>query len=123
MNLPSDAFFQLVGGRWKLAKAICIRESNGDPNAVGDSGDAQGLFQVHAAFASDYVVPAKNMYFIMLRGVAFVSIQIMKSFFNACGTMIDEDVLGSFHDGHNGWAERGDVDSYVADVLKILATL
>lgn len=124
MQLPSDAFFKLVGARWKLAKAICIHESNGDPNAVGDNGDAQGLFQLHAAFAADHVTPAGATILIALRGVAFVSILIMCNFFRACGvTMTDADVLGNFHDGHGGWAARGDKDGYVKIVLAILNTL
>ena|ERR1700689_4646755 len=124
MNLPSDAFFQIVGPRWKLVKAICIRESNGDPMAVGDNGDAQGLFQLHAAFARDYVVPAGSIVMEYLRGTPFASIQIMAKFLALCGAaMKDADVLGNFHDGHAGWAERGDKDGYVAAVLKILAKL
>jgi hypothetical protein len=122
--LPSDAFFQLVGPRWKLAKAICIRESNGDENAVGDSGDAQGLFQLHAAFAQDYVVPAANIVLVTLRGTPFASVNIVARFISLCGSaMSDADVLGNFHDGHNGWLERGDKDGYVKSVLAIYAKL
>lgn len=123
MSLPSDSFFQLVGIRWKLAKAICIRESNGDSLAVGDGGDAQGLFQMHGRFAQDYVTPAGSLVLILMRGVPFVSIRILKNFFNTCLGLSDEDTLGNFHDGHQGWSERGDKDSYVKDVLAILATL
>jgi hypothetical protein len=124
MTLPSDAFFKLTGLRWKLAKAICIHESHGDELAVGDNGDAQGLFQLHAAFATDYATPALSTTMIALRGVPFVSIQIMRVFFNLCGiSMTDADVLGNFHDGHGGWTARGDKDGYVAAVLAILATL
>jgi Transglycosylase SLT domain len=124
MNLPSNAFFQLVGSRWKLVKAICIHESAGDANAVGDNGDAQGLFQLHRAFAQDWVIPANNELLIIMRGVPFVSILIMKNFIRACGDLMkDADVIGNFHDGHKGWAERGDKDGYVKAVLAILATL
>jgi hypothetical protein len=124
MSLPSDAFFQLVGTRWKLAKAICIRESAGNATAVGDNGDAQGMFQLHAAFATDYVVPTKDVILVLLRGEPFASINIMRSFIGLCGTsMPDKDVIGTFHDGHNGWAERGDKDGYVAEVLSILRGL
>jgi hypothetical protein len=123
-TMPSDAFFQLVGARWKLVKAICIRESNGDSMAVGDNGDAQGLFQLHAAFAQDYVIPAGSAVMVILRGVPFVSINIMSKFIALCGSaMKDTDVLGNFHDGHKGWTERGDKDSYVKDVMAILAKL
>jgi len=122
--LPSDSFFQLVGPRWKLVKAICIRESNGDANAVGDNGDAQGMFQLHTAFAQDYVLPAGSIVMVYLRGTAFASINIMTKYIALCGAaMKDADVIGNFHDGHNGWAERGDKDGYVKDVLAILAKL
>lgn len=122
--LPSDSFFQIVGPRWKLVKAICIRESNGDSNAVGDSGDAQGLFQLHAAFAQDYVTPAGSIVMVYLRGTPFASINIMAKYISLCGSaMGNADVLGNFHDGHNGWSERGDRDSYVKGVLAILAEL
>ena len=136
MSFPSDAFFQLVGPRWKLAKAICIHEQGNklisgklppvlfaDPLAVGDNGDAQGLFQLHAKLAQDYVVPAGSNAMVVLRGVPFASINIMTRFIVLQGTAKDADVIGAFHDGHEGWIERGDRDSYVATVVAILARL
>lgn len=128
----TDEFFKLVGPRWKVAKAIAIRESGNviglnlyelDPNAVGDLGDAQGIFQMHQAFAIDNVVPAGNPILVTLRGVPYVSIRIMCNFIRANNEQTDEDLIGSFHDGHAGWAERGDRDGYVKAVLAILSAL
>lgn len=121
--LPSDKFFQLVGPRWKLVKAICIHESNGDPLAVGDNGDAQGMFQLHAAFAQDYAVPAGNVVMIMLRGEPFASINIMRNFMFAHQSAADWDAIGVFHNGQHGWDINSDKDGYVAKVLEILAGL
>lgn len=121
--LPSDKFFQLVGTRWKLAKAICIHESNGDWLTPGDSGDAQGMFQLHAKFAQDYAIPAGNPLAIILRGEPYMSITIMRTFLFAHQSSPDRDVIGVFHNGQHGWDIESDKDGYVAAVLIILARL
>jgi transglycosylase-like protein with SLT domain len=125
----TDAFFQLAGARWKLAKAIAIHESNLNPHATGDDGDAQGLFQMHRAFAEDLCrlgTPGLSPLYIELRGVPFVSIRIMAAFFAKVGTKAAEiDIIGIFHWGDKGWAgcASKESDSYVMAVLAILGKL
>ena len=43
----------------KLILAIIAVESGGDPNAIGDGGDAFGILQIHSAYVQDAAEYAK----------------------------------------------------------------
>ena len=36
-----------------LIEALCLVESGGDPNAVGDDGEALGILQIHRVYVDD----------------------------------------------------------------------
>jgi len=81
------------------------------------------MFQLHAAFAIDHVVPALNPVLVTLRGEPFASISIMKNFLIMYDANADKDIIGVFHNGAVGWMNNGDKDGYVAKVLAILSKL
>lgn len=43
----------------KLILALIAVESGGDPNAIGDGGDAFGILQIHSAYVQDAAEYAK----------------------------------------------------------------
>ncbi len=53
LNALANAGAQAFGVRAELVLAVILKESRGDPGAVGDGGLAIGLMQMHAPAASD----------------------------------------------------------------------
>jgi len=80
LNTLANAGAQAYGVRAELVLAVIMKESRGDPGAIGDGGLAIGLMQMHAPAASDVGVSwndlAGNPELQVLAGSHYLRLQL-----------------------------------------------
>lgn len=99
-----------AGISWKILYAICKKESNCNPNRVGDSGNSYGAFQIHQKYHPGTIECAKD-----LKCSAEWTAKRLKRHAN----------LGEWKmiQSHNGLLASNVNAYYVEDVLKIIQSL
>ena len=119
-----------LGKDWAYAAAICERESGGNEWAIGDSGAARGLWQMHADFVATYVTHFSQSGTVLVEHHdTFVQAEPLKRFWNSFAPDFDrKERLRIYHYGATG-AERlshtddPDPDGYVDSVMEIFASI
>ncbi len=121
MRSTFDGLFLLAfRENWQIAKAIGVVESGLNEYAVGDDGDAQGLFQIHAAEAQTFLpgwargwTDEMKQLLIRLRGLPAISCAILERFFETYRYLPIRQAVLIWHYGYEGWkrnVDHGDED-------------
>lgn len=95
---------------WKILAAICVKESNCNPERVGDNGQSYGAFQIHQKYHPGTIECAKD-----LTCAAEWTAKRLKRHAH----LGESEMVRS----HNGLVANNANAYYVADVKRIMETL
>lgn len=111
-----------------LLHAIAVVESKIDPTAIGDGGDAVGIFQIHKIYVDDVNRIAKTSYtyedrFSVKKSTEMIEIYLnhySKVYKNKTGKEATNEVKARIHNGGpNGWSKKS-TERYWKRVKKYL---
>jgi len=108
-----DSLYKCFGGEdWELFRAIALQESRENPWAIGDGGDAVGLFQQHASFWVDFGSTVAED-----RWHPAAQLRALRNFWHTYSNeTLEERLLRYHYRGKSNAPIDGDPDDYVAKV-------
>jgi hypothetical protein len=121
MSVQFNSLYKFYAGTdWRWFKAIAIVESGENPYAIGDSGLAAGLFQMHPDWWQDYGLCPPDW-----RWVPAVAMRALRRFWDHSSKVTVPDRVKIFHYGFHKWQELAgaDPDLYLARVKAAMETI
>jgi len=106
-----------------LLNAIAVIESNNNPKAVGDNGEAVGIYQIHKIYVDDVnrILPKGCRKFSYVeRWNPFYSRLMVKMYLRHYGKGKGIEAMARIHNGGPHGDEKESTEQYWLKVLRVL---